>query len=278
MLFQRVRPSVTKHLYVRPTIWMPALAIVLFLSIYLPFASMLVQATSPQTTVAAAPATSKPAAPAATSPVAGAAAPTPDTPPAPSFPNCSPLSFGMPSQLSLANAPVELSVQTDAPTQYQIYGNTASELRTQIRHCAPGASSSTGAEYTGQTSYNLSWQYSVSVGASCSAQNIKVGVHTAIALPYWQPTGNATSGLAGRWQLFATNLGTHEQGHVMIDKQYAAKLLADLNALGPVDCGSLNSAVNDIVNRDVAALNQTNDTYDAQTNHGATQGAVLPTY
>lgn len=276
MLSYSIRPSVSKHLRVRPTIWMPGLAVVLFLSIYLPLASMLVHATSPQTTVAAAPTASK------TVPSMLTTTPVP-TPvsivqPVASFPNCTPLPFGMPSQLSLADAAAGLHAQTDAPTQYQIYGNTASELRTQIQHCAPGASGSSAAEYTGQTSYNLSWQYAVSVSTSCSAQDIKVGVHTATALPYWQPTGNATSGLAGRWQAFDASLRTHEQGHAVIDKAYAAKLLDDLNALGPVDCDSLTAAIRTIVNSDVAALNQANDTYDRQTDHGATQGAVLPTY
>jgi predicted secreted Zn-dependent protease len=255
---------------------MPALAVILFLSIYLPLASMLVHATSPQTTVAAAPAASKPVS--STPAAAAGPAPVSTARPAASFPGCTPLPFGMPSQLSLDDAPAGLRVQTDAPTQYQIYGDTASELRTQIQHCAPGASGSSLAEYTGQTSYNLSWQYAVSISTKCSAQDIKVGVHTATALPYWQPTGNATSGLAERWQAFDASLRTHEQGHAVIDKAYAAKLLDDLNALGPVDCDNLTAAIRTIVDSDVAALNQANDTYDRQTDHGATQGAVLPAY
>ena len=200
---------------------------------------------------------------------------SPIAPPSP----CSPISFGTPTELDLSVQPNGLSVQADQPTQYQIFGSSAAQLRTQIQQCGPGATGTADAEFTGQTAYNLSWQYSaIDTGDSCSVSDMKVGLHTAIAIPYWQPSNTAAQGLGSRWQHFVSGLTTHEDGHAAIDKLYAAKLTTDLSGIQNVPCNSLASDVNATAKADTAALNQANDTYDASTNHGATQGAVLPTY
>lgn len=190
---------------------------------------------------------------------------------------CTSMHFGLPSALSLDNAPAGLSTQTDQPTEYQIYGNTANQLRDQLTQCGPGTTGSAGAEFTGQTDYNLNWQYDTTASANvCTLDNVKVGLHTSVALPFWQPTDNATNGLAGRWQTFSNGLRTHEEGHVAIDTSYATKLLSDLNALGPIPCDQVTAAVHAVTSADSAALNSANDAYDTSTNHGATQGAILP--
>jgi len=54
--------------------------------------------------------------------------------------------------------------------------------------------------------------------------------------------------------------------------------VTDLTALPAMACSQLASSANGIIQNDVAALNQANTDYDSQTNHGATQGAVLPTH
>lgn len=282
-----VRPRITMHRHARLSVWLTAAAAVMFMSIYLPLASTFVQALSPApTAVAAAPsiqkrqvATQK----ATASPAATAVAAAPVTTPAVAttpYPNCTVLYFGMPSQLNLDSAAAGLTVRADAPTTYQIYGNIASELRSQIQQCAPGAHDSSSAEFTAQTSYNLAWQYDTLTNGdgNCNIGNVKVGVHTAMALPLWQPNGNASTGLSDRWQRFTTSLQTHEQGHATLDTAYAAQLVTNLNAIGSQSCTSIANAVANTVNSSVAALNAANDAYDASTNHGATQGAVLPSY
>jgi predicted secreted Zn-dependent protease len=172
-----------------------------------------------------------------------------------------------------------LHIQNDTPTYYQIYGNTANQLRAQITHCAPGATGSSEAEFTGETSYSLSWQYYTSVSnTGCTVTNVQVGLHIATALPTWQSTAQAATGLSGRWQQFIGALTAHEHGHAILDANYAAALVQQLNALGSIDCNAITSTVQNTVDSTVRALNTANDAYDQQTDHGATQGAVLPTY
>jgi predicted secreted Zn-dependent protease len=172
-----------------------------------------------------------------------------------------------------------LRIQNDSPTYYQIYGNTASDLHTQIAQCAPGANATSSAEYTGETNYNLTWQYSVAVtDTGCSLRNVQVGLHISTALPLWQPTSAVTTGLTDRWQQFIQALATHEHGHAQLDANYAGLLEQQLETLGNLDCNSVTDTIQSTVNTIVQALNNANNTYDQQTNHGAAQGAILPNY
>ena len=255
------------------------------LAVYVPITHQLVQVSKHLPSVAAAsaaaaPTVTKVSAPPTTPiqapvPASGsrAAAQTP-TPPA-----CSPVAFGLPSGLDMAGSTAGLHTQIDPPTYYRIYGVTATQLRTQIQQCAPGAQGSASAEFTAQTDYNLTWSYDYTGnGSNCSISNVRVGMHVAMALPSWTDPGASTNGLAGRWQTFASALTAHESGHVALDLQYAALLQNDLEAVGSVSCANITTVVHNLANRDITLLNQANSAYDAQTNHGATQGAVLPTY
>lgn len=191
---------------------------------------------------------------------------------------CAPIHFGRPTALTLDNTPTGLSVQADLPVSYRVFGNTAAQIHSQLEQCGP-RSTGTAADFTGQTDYSLSWQYDLaSDGEECSLTDVRVGLHTAIALPSWQPASSATKGLDDRWQQFANGLYTHEAGHVSIDKAYAAKLTLDLKSMPEQPCGDAASMVHALAAADVSALNRANDAYDVQTDHGATQGAVLPTY
>jgi len=192
-------------------------------------------------------------------------------------PSCAPdTSYSLPGNLALGDAPAGLSVQVDPIHYYKIYGLDSSEVRQQIINCAPNLGG--GADYTGYTTYSLSWRYDylVSGAGQCAIGNAKVGLHISEVLPAWQSAAQAPASYGTAWQRFITSLDTHEQGHVAFDKQYAAQALADLQNLPAAPCDQISAMADAAVKADLAALNQANDNYDAVTNHGATQGAILP--
>lgn len=215
-------------------------------------------------------------APSATAP-APAAAPTP--PPAVptahvvAVPNCTPdTSYSIPAQLNVAASPTGLTQSIDPPAYYRVYGNSSAQVHAQLQQCAPGD------EFSGVTGYSLAWQYDTTDNGSdtCTISNVKVGLHINMALPQWQPSSGAAAGLATEWQKFITGLTTHENGHVAIDQQYGTQLLNDLQAYPATDCGSVAAGIQAKASADITSLNAANDAYDARTNHGATQGAILP--
>lgn len=182
----------------------------------------------------------------------------------------------VPTQIDLRSVSDGLAQLIDSPTQYRIYGTNAATLRSQVRQCAPATNGS--AQYTAQTTYSLNWQYGYTRDASgmCRVVHPKVGLHVSQILPVWQPTAQADAGLPATWQQFMSALATHENGHTALDVQYAQTLQSDLNNFPATACDHIQQAVQHLADSDVATLNQANDNYDSSTNHGATQGAILP--
>ncbi len=190
--------------------------------------------------------------------------------------SCQPVVSTIPSALQLATAPVGLTQLIDSPTLYAVYGTTAADLQAQIASCAP-SDNSPGAEYTAATRYQLNWLYQYTVAnGRCTIGDVRVGLHITQDMPSWQPVGTGSSHLYSKWGKFMANLQTHEAGHTALDKQYAAQLLSDLQNFPPTDCNDLDASVRHLTDTDVAVLNQANDNYDSTTDHGVTQGAVLP--
>lgn len=195
--------------------------------------------------------------------------------------DCTPdTTYGLPSEISLANQTNGLNLVIDEASYYQVYGNTSAQIQTQIQHCAPsiGTATSQSAMLAAQTGYNLTWHYDLIADdtGSCTISNVKVGLRLNMVLPRWQPTASATSGLARAWQTYASNLAIHENGHESINQRYASQLLGNLQSMPTTDCGTISASIQTKVDVIVAALNASNDAYDARTNHGAKQGAILP--
>lgn len=203
-------------------------------------------------------------------------APTPE-PTAASVQNCTPANANArPSAINLSSAPQGMSQVIDTPTYYQIFGNTAAQIQTQLRSCAPLRSD--GEAFAGETAYTLTWQYaSTNIGDGlCTISNVKIGLHVTMSLPKWSPTTQATSGLATKWQNFISNLSLHENGHATLSTQHANQLLNDLQDHPPTDCATLNTSAQTKAHATLDSLNAANEEYDNHTNHGATQGAILP--
>ncbi|HVS58157.1 MAG TPA: DUF922 domain-containing protein [Candidatus Saccharimonadales bacterium] len=165
----------------------------------------------------------------------------------------------------------------DTPHFYRVYGDTSAQIRQQIVWCAPTQFIGAGEAYSGQTDFWMGWSYRYAQTATaCQVTDVAVGLHVTQAYPEWQPTISAQPGLATQWQTFIANLKTHEQGHVSLGEQYAQTTLHDIQRMSAPSCTALVQAVDNRTSQEVAALNAANQHYDASTNHGATQGAILP--
>jgi predicted secreted Zn-dependent protease len=190
---------------------------------------------------------------------------------------CVPVRNSLPSPVDLSAADDGLTQRIDAPTFYKIFGSDASELRSQISRCAPKTAGQTQAEYTGQTSYNLSWSYQYAdTGGACKITSAKVGIHVVQTLPAWQSGANVDPAFKAQWNGFAVALADHESGHADLDISHAQQLLGDLRAFPLTPCSQLAQSVKQLTDSDVSLLEQANENYDSSTNHGATQGAILP--
>lgn len=176
--------------------------------------------------------------------------------------------YQKPSALSTPSLPLGVTIQRDTTQTYEVYGNTLTQLRRSIDAC--GARISSAGIYHALTGYNITWQYTPTQNANgtCSLVNVKIASHISQYLP------SSTTSLSS-WRTYLQALQTHEDGHVDINIRHVQSLQAKLVALQNVDCVTLSATANQTIQTELALLASANELYDATTNHGATQGALL---
>jgi len=125
---------------------------------------------------------------------------------------------------------------------------------------------------------------------SCTATaKATYALSTEVLLPKWTGYAKACDKAKAEWDRFIAKLTEHEHGHDAAAQKAIddAKPKADLSGGPAVDCdrakaeaaaeAALDAAVDAEAERINQAIEQAHDAYDAATNHGATQGAVLDT-
>lgn len=98
----------------------------------------------------------------------------------------------------------------------------------------------------------------------------RVRFHAVVTLPRWQPPRLDSTDLLDRWTRFRAAVAAHEQGHVDIGLAAARALSATL-----ADAPPHPGAWADMAHAVVSPYLDLERRYDAETRHGATQGAVL---
>lgn len=184
-------------------------------------------------------------------------------------------SYQKPEALTLGAGSSLLTKVIEQPSYYQVYGDTISELRHSIESC-PARATIAGA-YHAITARNINWSYSVSQlgDGVCALHNPRIGLHVSQLLPTYTPGEKTPAKTVAQWNSYAKNLALHEQEHVRLASSHAENLAASLQQIGPMKCELLRSNVDTTIKSALMILDAKDELYDTQTNHGATQGAVL---
>jgi len=182
--------------------------------------------------------------------------------------------YSAPATLSLDSSSPTLTTVIDPTGHYQVYGSSLSQLRSNVQSCKYRVA--VAGNYHAITARQINWSYGTSQnGDVCTLVGLHFGLHIAQLLPTFSPDASTPASVAAAWNTYATNLATHENGHVAIATQHVNQLIAQLQAMGPMPCSQLKSQVELTIASELAILNTEDALYDARTNHGATQGAVL---
>jgi predicted secreted Zn-dependent protease len=198
------------------------------------------------------------------------------SPAIPSPATCTSGSYQPAGALNISTSSPGLKQQIDAPTYYEVYGYTGAQIRSELNQCTPvkGGAGDFDSETTWWTNYT--YNYYTTAGGSCAMSSVAVGEHISFVYPKWTDSPYAAAGLNSQWQTYISHLTTHETGHQSLVLQYANSILSGLQNFVQSDCSTMVQAANSWADSQIAALNQANVNYDAQTGHGATQGATFP--
>ena len=187
--------------------------------------------------------------------------------------SCPDTTYVAPTGLAISASTPGVTIFLEPIHWYPVTGGTAAQIYASMEQCRPAAI----APYTGKTNNWVNYRYTSAVNSrgQCSVGAVAVGVQSTMVLPSWTPSTNSTPELAKEWQTFIDALYTHEGGHVDRAISGARQLYADLTNVGPGPCSTLTARTSAVFSRDNAAIEQAQFAYDAQTDHGRTQGAVL---
>lgn len=180
------------------------------------------------------------------------------------------------AQSSITHPQPGLTVSTRA-VYYRITGRTAADLRAQMNRRGP-LDYSSGERYDAYANWTFSWRYHDRVRTGkCRITSAEVLVELKYTYPRWLRPRNASTTLVGSWNRYLKALRTHERGHGTIAAGVGRTLLARIRALAPRrSCRKLEAAADLLGAGAIEWANRVEASYDARTNHGATQGARFP--
>lgn len=154
-------------------------------------------------------------------------------------------------------------------SHYDVRGTDGASLLNDLAARGP-------AGFHGITHWNFNYRYHYAPsGSGCRMTSVTTEVAGRILMPRWLDEVRAPAALRATWKRYVAALMAHEEGHMATGQALVRALQADLGALTAPSCGQLKADAE----RTAAALLDTyrarDRAYDAQTRHGATQGAFL---
>jgi predicted secreted Zn-dependent protease len=155
-------------------------------------------------------------------------------------------------------------------TYYDVHGRTYAELHAEMRRLGPR---SFGSSFVGETRSPMEWTWRVEsrASSSCTLRDVRVKVNAEILLPRWTPPADADSSVVAEWNRFISALEKHEAGHKDISARAGRTLKDQLRGLNGF-CSQVNTQANDIARRVIETASLEQRRYDADTQHGLTQG------
>lgn len=128
-------------------------------------------------------------------------------------------------------------------TYYAITGTTAAELKSQMQSLGPHG-------HWAHTVWSVQW-----------SDACRVSLTISFAYPRWTNQASAPTALRAQWNRMIGSLQAHEQGHAAHGRSAAREIEQSR-------CRDPRSVIDKWAQQD--------RTYDAQTDHGRSQGVALP--
>ena len=157
---------------------------------------------------------------------------------------------------------------------YQLVGASEEVLLAGMRALGP---KSEGSEYFGLTETQLAYRYwKKQTEQGCQLEQIRIDLNVTITLPRWEASRVAPYELRRDWSRFDTALRRHEDGHREIAEWSAREVYQALSRLRTASCDGIDGAAQGAAERLRDLSEQRQASYDRQTGHGRSQGAVWP--
>jgi predicted secreted Zn-dependent protease len=155
---------------------------------------------------------------------------------------------------------------------YPVSGTTAEALWRAVQANGPRQTAGTFAAYT---DVHQHWSYEfLATEAGCGISEARVRTTVEIHLPQWvEGRRGADPALVRRWDDFLQALRTHEAGHQRLAEEEGRAIRRAILAVRTGTCAEIDGAVAEAAAAARRAFAERSRRYDAETEHGRTQGA-----
>lgn len=163
----------------------------------------------------------------------------------------------------------QISIEHAQIIYYDIAGSTADELRASMNQLRPNDPYDGDKPVDSYTDWYISWNWPGYGTENCDLSAANVTYTINITMPRWIPPADASPELIAKWEKYIQNLTFHEKGHVdNVVNNYSSVNTAIQNA----SCLTAEAEAQ----KALVALREFDASYDNETDHGKTQGAVFP--
>lgn len=150
---------------------------------------------------------------------------------------------------------------------YDIFGFTGAELREQLNMLGP--TDYAGFKGDAVTEWYIHWNWPGYGTSNCDLSVAAVSYDMKVILPRWSPPQDASTDLVAKWISYVNALSLHEQGHV---DHVVENFQRVVDAIQGATCDTADAVGTAILEE----LRHYDVEYDANTQHGAAQGAIFP--
>ena len=180
----------------------------------------------------------------------------------------------------LATDPVPLDL-ADAGTvlyaslaTYPVAGSDAQSIAMSVNG---GGAVAGRDQFIGYHAWRISWKVEPrALSGECGIVQATVFLDSRITLPEWVPTPDADSVLQAQWSEFFLALKEHEAGHQLLVMGGAERVRRALLEVRAPRCEQIVARADSAGQVVLASIREEDARYDAETRHGATQGAIWP--
>jgi predicted secreted Zn-dependent protease len=163
---------------------------------------------------------------------------------------------------------------TEQRRYYDVTGQTLGDVNKRMLASSPIAEA--GIKYRGRCDYHIDWQFTYASDSDwCAIKSVAVTISITYTMPRWIDYSSTSSSMQEKWNVFFTRLQEHEEGHANLAKDASRDIEREIGNMKRRSCQELNQAANESGHDLMRKLDAASDAYDARTNHGILQDAVL---
>ncbi len=188
----------------------------------------------------------------------------------PTFPDCTLATGPIVGDINFDSYGLGLSKPATSFQTYEIYGNNKYEAAQQRRDCGPDG-------FGAKAVWKLGWTYfTQEEDGICRSDRGKVVVQSGIQMPDWVFTEATSDDDKQLWNTFIANLTQHEKNHISNGWSAGNDVHSLMTSYSQNGCSGFSDTLNAQLQQIVDSYEAVDEAYDAETNHGSTEGAVFP--